>query len=195
MTNNAPRIGRRISAPAARPRSPTQASRAHPGCVVRRRGISACRDRRASRQIRSRCARAHRVDLRRSRRSRRGLPRHRNRRWPPRCAPPREAAAPAVSLGRFFGIFTRSARVRRPAVHDVQPRHGHPVFHGDDRGYCRCRSGLAVLIIGIPFFLAFIGVTRVLALVECRLVEAVSGVRMPRRPVAPRCAGRDSGPA
>jgi hypothetical protein len=45
--------------------------------------------------------------------------------------------------------------------------------------------GLAVLIIGIPFFLAFIGVTRVLALVECRLVEAVSGVRMPRRPLHP----------
>jgi hypothetical protein len=45
--------------------------------------------------------------------------------------------------------------------------------------------GLAVLIIGIPFFLAFIGVTRVLALVECRLVEAVSGVRMPRRPTHP----------
>jgi uncharacterized membrane protein len=45
--------------------------------------------------------------------------------------------------------------------------------------------GLAVLIIGIPFFLAFIGVTRVLALVECRLVETVSGVRMPRRPLHP----------
>ena len=42
-----------------------------------------------------------------------------------------------------------------------------------------------MLIIGVPFFLAFIGVTRVLALVECRLVEAVSGVRMPRRPLHP----------
>ena len=45
--------------------------------------------------------------------------------------------------------------------------------------------GLAVLIIGVPFFIAFIGVTRVLALVECRLVETVSGVRMPRRPPHP----------
>ena len=45
--------------------------------------------------------------------------------------------------------------------------------------------GLAVLIIGVPFFLAFIGVTRVLALVECRLVETFSGVRMPRRPQHP----------
>jgi len=45
--------------------------------------------------------------------------------------------------------------------------------------------GLAVLVIGVPFFLAFISVTRALALVECRLVEAVSGVRMPRRPVHP----------
>src|SRR5678815_5067631 len=45
--------------------------------------------------------------------------------------------------------------------------------------------GLAVLIIGVPFFITFIGITRVLALVECRLVETVSGVRMPRRPHHP----------
>lgn len=46
-------------------------------------------------------------------------------------------------------------------------------------------AGLAVLIIGIPFFLAFIGITRVLALGEGRLLEAVTGERMPRRPVHP----------
>ena len=41
--------------------------------------------------------------------------------------------------------------------------------------------GLAVLIIGIPFFLLFIASIRVLAHVEGRIVEALLGVRMPRR--------------
>ncbi|MBV6417352.1 MAG: hypothetical protein CMLOHMNK_02014 [Steroidobacteraceae bacterium] len=45
--------------------------------------------------------------------------------------------------------------------------------------------GLAVLIIGVPFFLVFIGLTRVIALAEGRLLEAVSGERMPRRPRHP----------
>src|SRR3954469_16759595 len=46
-------------------------------------------------------------------------------------------------------------------------------------------AGLAVLIIGFPFFLAFIGIARVLALGEGRLLEAITGERMPRRPVHP----------
>jgi hypothetical protein len=45
--------------------------------------------------------------------------------------------------------------------------------------------GLAVLIIGLPFFLMFIGITRVLAMGEGRLLEAITGERMPRRPVHP----------
>ena len=45
--------------------------------------------------------------------------------------------------------------------------------------------GLAILIIGLPFFLGFIGVTRVISLAEGRLLEAVSGERMPRRPLHP----------
>jgi hypothetical protein len=45
--------------------------------------------------------------------------------------------------------------------------------------------GLAILIIGIPFFLLFIGATRGLALVEGRIVEAMLGTRMPRRPLFP----------
>ncbi len=50
-------------------------------------------------------------------------------------------------------------------------------------------AGFAILIIGIPFFLAFIGIARVIALGEGRLVEAVTGERMPRRPVHPGPAG------
>lgn len=46
-------------------------------------------------------------------------------------------------------------------------------------------AGLAVLIVGIPFFLAFIGVARVISLGEGRLLEAMTGERMPRRPVHP----------
>jgi uncharacterized membrane protein len=45
--------------------------------------------------------------------------------------------------------------------------------------------GLAVLIIGVPFFLAFIGVVRAMSLGEGFLLEAITGERMPRRPVHP----------
>lgn len=46
-------------------------------------------------------------------------------------------------------------------------------------------ASLAFLIIGVPFFLAFIGITRVISLGEGRLIEAITGERMPRRPVHP----------
>ena len=46
-------------------------------------------------------------------------------------------------------------------------------------------AGLAILIVGIPFFLAFIGLTRVISLGEGRLLEAMTGERMPRRPLHP----------
>ena len=42
-------------------------------------------------------------------------------------------------------------------------------------------AGFAVLIIGIPFALLFIGSVRVLSHVEGRIVEGLLGVRMPRR--------------
>jgi uncharacterized membrane protein len=44
-------------------------------------------------------------------------------------------------------------------------------------------AGLSVLIIGIPFFLLFMALTRVVSLAEGRLIEATTGERMPRRPV------------
>jgi len=49
--------------------------------------------------------------------------------------------------------------------------------------------GLSILIIGLPFFIGFIGVTRILALVEGRLVEAMTGERMPRRVRPPQVGG------
>ena len=44
-------------------------------------------------------------------------------------------------------------------------------------------AGLAVLVVGIPFFLAFVALSRVVSLAEGRLIEAMTGERMPRRPV------------
>jgi uncharacterized membrane protein len=41
--------------------------------------------------------------------------------------------------------------------------------------------GLAILIIGVPFALLFIGSVRVIGWIEGRIVEALLGVRMPRR--------------
>jgi uncharacterized membrane protein len=46
-------------------------------------------------------------------------------------------------------------------------------------------AGLSVLIIGLPFIVLFIGSVRALALVEGRIVEAMLGARMPRRPPYP----------
>ena len=43
--------------------------------------------------------------------------------------------------------------------------------------------GLAILVIGVPFFLMFMAVSRVVSLAEGRLIEAMTGERMPRRPV------------
>ena len=40
-----------------------------------------------------------------------------------------------------------------------------------------------MLVIGIPFFLAFMALSRVVSLAEGRLIEAMTGERMPRRPV------------
>jgi uncharacterized membrane protein len=42
--------------------------------------------------------------------------------------------------------------------------------------------GLAVLIIGVPFALLFLGVIRAISLAEGRMVEGLLGERMPRRP-------------
>ncbi len=43
-------------------------------------------------------------------------------------------------------------------------------------------AGLAILIIGVPFVILFFATVRVLSFVEGKIVEAMLGVRMPRRP-------------
>lgn len=44
-------------------------------------------------------------------------------------------------------------------------------------------AGLAILIFGIPFFLLFVASTRLISLIEGRIVETLLGERMPRRPL------------
>lgn len=44
-------------------------------------------------------------------------------------------------------------------------------------------AGFSALIIGVPFFLLFVAVCRALSLAEGRLIEGMTGIRMPRRPV------------
>ena len=44
-------------------------------------------------------------------------------------------------------------------------------------------AGLAILIVGIPFVILFLGSVRILSLVEGRIVEVMLGERMPRRPL------------
>jgi len=46
-------------------------------------------------------------------------------------------------------------------------------------------AGLSVLIVGLPFIVLFFGSVRALSLVEGRIVEAMLGARMPRRPPYP----------
>jgi uncharacterized membrane protein len=45
-------------------------------------------------------------------------------------------------------------------------------------------AGFAILIIGVPFIILFFATVRALAFVEGKIVEAMLGVRMPRRPQA-----------
>ncbi len=45
--------------------------------------------------------------------------------------------------------------------------------------------GLSLLVVGVFFIVFFVGTTRLLSLVEGRIVEALLGVRMPRRPAYP----------
>lgn len=46
-------------------------------------------------------------------------------------------------------------------------------------------AGLSLLIVGLPFIVLFFGSVRALSLLEGRIVEAMLGMRMPRRPVYP----------
>lgn len=85
-------------------------------------------------------------------------------------------------LGRFFGVWADSRAWTALFYMLLSLALGVFYFTVAATGIAMS-AGLAVLIVGIPFFLLFIGLTRVLSLVEGRIVEGLLGVRMPRRPV------------
>jgi uncharacterized membrane protein len=91
---------------------------------------------------------------------------------------------PKSPLGRCFGIFLDARAYLSLMFMFLSMATGIIYFVVAVTGLA-LSVGLSVLIIGIPFFLLFILVCRVIALAEGRLIEAMTGVRMPRRPVHP----------
>jgi uncharacterized membrane protein len=88
------------------------------------------------------------------------------------------------ALGRFFGVYSDPRAYLSIAYMLLALATGIFYFTFAVTGLSMS-AGFAILIIGIPFFLLFIGTTRVLALAEGRIVETLLGTRMPRRPVHP----------
>jgi uncharacterized membrane protein len=95
-------------------------------------------------------------------------------------ATPRKEAHSAV--GRFFGVFLDPRTYTSLFVMLLGLPRGIIYFVLVVAGLS-LSAGFSVLIIGVPFFLMFMAVCRVMSLAEGRLIEAMTGVRMPRRPV------------
>ncbi|HXW09053.1 MAG TPA: sensor domain-containing protein [Steroidobacteraceae bacterium] len=98
-----------------------------------------------------------------------------------RTPPPRPKRS---AIGRFFAVYSDPRAYLSVAYMLLALATGILYFTFAVTGSA-LTVGLAVLIIGVPFFLLFIGSARVLALAEGRIVESLLGVRMPRRPVHP----------
>lgn len=96
---------------------------------------------------------------------------------------PRSAESPNA-LKRFFGIYS-DARAYMALFYMLLTLATGIVYFVFVVTGLSLSAGFAVLIIGFPFFLAFIGIARALSLGEGRLLEAITGERMPRRPVHP----------
>ena len=95
---------------------------------------------------------------------------------------PLKPAPRKTALGRFFGVYADSRAWMALFFMVLSLGTGIFYFTVAVTGLS-LSAGLAVLIIGVPVFLLFIGLTRVLSLVEGRLIEGLLGVRMPRRPL------------
>jgi uncharacterized membrane protein len=93
---------------------------------------------------------------------------------------PREI--PKSGAGMFFGVFLDPRAYTSLFFMLLSLATGVIYFTFAVTGLC-LSAGLSVLVIGIPFFLVFMALTRVVSLAEGRLIEAMTGERMPRRPV------------
>ena len=92
-------------------------------------------------------------------------------------------------IGRFFGVVADPAAYGALFYMLLALATGTIYFSVVVTGLSMS-LGLAVLIIGIPFFLLFVAVVRAISLAEGRLIEALLGERMPRRPrLAPASTG------
>jgi hypothetical protein len=89
---------------------------------------------------------------------------------------------PRTAVGRFFGVFLDSRTYTSLFVMLLGLPRGIIYFVLVVAGLS-LSAGFSVLIIGVPFFLMFMAICRVVSLAEGRLMEAMTGVRMPRRPV------------
>lgn len=99
-------------------------------------------------------------------------------------ATPPVVSPDAPALRRFFGVFLDSRAWTSLFFMVLCLVTGVFYFTFAVTGLS-LSAGLAVLVIGVPFFLAFIGLSRAIALGEGRLIEAMTGERMPRRPAHP----------
>jgi uncharacterized membrane protein len=93
---------------------------------------------------------------------------------------PREI--PKTGAGMFFGVFLDPRAYTSLFFMLLSLATGVIYFTFAVTGLS-LSAGLSVLVIGIPFFLVFMALTRVVSLAEGRLIEAMTGERMPRRPV------------
>ena len=96
-----------------------------------------------------------------------------------RAPPPTPRETP---LGRFFGVAADPRTYGALFYSVLALATGIFYFTWVVTGVS-LSAGRAVLNIGIPFAILFLGSVRVLSLVEGRIVEAMLGERMPRRPL------------
>lgn len=87
-------------------------------------------------------------------------------------------------LARFFGVY-RDPRAYLAIAYMVLALVTGVAYATFASVGLTMSVAFAILIVGVPFFLLFIGTSRVLALVEGRIVESMLGTRMPRRPIHP----------
>ncbi len=98
-----------------------------------------------------------------------------------RTPPPRPRAS---AIGRFFGIYA-DPRAYLSLLYMLLAIVTGIVYFTFAATGLSMSIGFAILIIGVPFFLLFVGISRVIALAEGRIVETMLGTRMPRRPMYP----------
>ena len=96
-----------------------------------------------------------------------------------RTPPPAPRRGP---LGRFFGVAVDTRAWTALFYMLLSIATGIVYFTVVVAGLS-LSAGLAILIVGIPFAVLFVGIVRALSLVEGRLVELMLGERMTRRPL------------